>query len=187
MAKICMFNTAVAVDSAGNDFQSVIAVPPVPPSYTKPVRLFGVDKCSFEFIFTGAAGQILALYWWLEFWGDNVRVSLQAPPSLRDIPGVTPIVPWSHEVTQALDPDTGYFACEKATRETTLKVPEIFGAVGDAVWVTVEDVHAPWVRLALSTPAVPPGSNLLINAHVGGHHEDKFLIDNGDKPYVYNA
>lgn len=179
MAKVCIFNSAVAVDSAGNPFTSAVPIPPDLPARTKPVRLFNAAKCALEFIFTGAAGPFL-LYWWMEFWGDDPRASLQAPPSTRNIPGIAPNTPWSREVRQNFD--AGFFVCNYLIRKTVLD-----GALGIALWVPV-DVHAPWTRLALYTEAPGlDGGNLLINAHVGGHHEDKFLTDNGDKPYAYNA
>lgn len=179
MAKICIFNTASPVDSAGNPFVSAVPIPPDPIGRTKPARLFNVPKCAFEFIFTGAAGPFL-LYWWMEFWGDNPRASLQAPPSTRAIPGVNPGTAWSREVRENFD--AGYLITNWFVRKTVLD-----GGPGTAIWVQA-DVYAPWVRLALYTEAPGlAGGNLLINAHVGGHHEDKFLTDNGDKPYVYNA
>lgn len=177
--KVCIFNTASATDSAGNPFQSVVPIPPDLPFRTKPVRLLNADKCALEFIFTGAPGPFL-LYWWTEFWGDDVRASLQAPPSLRNIPGINPNTPWSREVLQEVD--AGYLVCNYLIRKTVLD-----GALGSALWVPI-DVFAPWMQLAVYTEA--PGLNggdLLINAHVGGHIEDKFLVQNGDKPYVYNA
>jgi len=184
MAKICIFNTAEVQDSAGGPFQSDVPIPPAAAGRTKPARLLNAAKCAFEFIFTGAAGQVFLLYWWMEFWGDDVRSSLQAPPLERVIPTIPANVPWSREVLEQFD--AGYLVCNKIVRKTQFNVP-LVGGPGDAIWVPVS-VHAPWVRLAVYTEA--PGlnnGNLLINAHIGGHHEDKFLTATGNFPYAYNG
>jgi hypothetical protein len=141
------------------------------------VRLLNTDKCAFEFIFTGAPGPFI-LYWWMEFWGDAVRASLQTPPNDRVIPGIAPGTAWSREVfEQHVAP---YLVDNFVIRQTVLD-----SGPGMALWVPV-DVHAPWVRLAVYGEAALAPGNVLINAHVGGHANDKFLTENGDKPYVYN-
>jgi len=185
MSKICIFNTQVAEDSAGNPFNSVVPTPPADVSHTKPVRLFSGKEaclCTFEFVYTAAGGNVLTLNWWREFWGDDVRQSLQAPPSVRGLIGIPNSLPWSREVVEVQDP-SGMVSQEPARRVMTLNVPLTYH--GFALWVTTK-VHAPWVRLALYAEA-PLVGELLINAHVGGHAEDEYLTLNGHKPYAYNA
>lgn len=116
MAKVCVFNTAVDKDSAGQNFVSAVPVSPAPPTRTKAARLLDARDCAIEFIFTGAfPGASFGLRWWLEFWGDDVSASLQSlVPSGRLIPNrtpeptwkVDPDVPWSREVADKVEAAT---------------------------------------------------------------------------------
>jgi hypothetical protein len=181
-----MFNTQVEEDSAGNPFLSAVPIlPSTGGSRTKPVRVLNNTDIAFEFMFTGDIGKTMTLFWWLEFWGDDVRQSLRSPPDQRVIPGIPPTVPWSREVSKQRGGSLNLLQCQKETRQTNF---EISFDEGDPVWVR-EKVLAPWVRIGLlgESPGLPDGAHLLIAAHVGGHSEDKFLTENGDKPYVYNA
>lgn len=112
MAKICVLNTAVDRDSAGQLFDSTVPVVPAPPTWTKPVRLLNAEKCAVEFLFTGLSGSSFGLRWWLEFWGDDVAAAQQALiPTTRLIPSrvpqpgwaIDPDVPWSREVKNEVE------------------------------------------------------------------------------------
>lgn len=192
MAKICIFNTQVDKDTAQEPFESVVPVPPIV-SYTKPVRLMNTRICSFEFIYSSSSakqaepapegGMEFTLYWWREFWGDDVPGSLQnPPPDKRVLAAVYPDTPWSREAGYVESP-AGVIANAPATRVSRLSMRE--GEYGAALWVTTK-VHAPWVRLAVqaNAPGIGDGQ-LLINAHVAGHSEVKELDAHGDIPYAY--
>lgn len=186
MARICIYNSAKSVDTAGAAIGMGLVASEAGARRSKPVRMFtpqGESRyLSYEFIYSANFVSALDLRWFQEFFND--RPSLNAPPNLRAAVGVNENLMWAREIDEVVG-NAGAITHNAITR--TLSLPADTGGIGTARYATVA-IHTNWVRLALwVNGAIPAGAKLEVYAIVGGHLEEKYLEDNGDTPYAYNA
>lgn len=186
MSKVCLINTAATVDSNDVAYNETLSSAAADPTRTKPLRLLSgeglVEPVAFEFIHSGNAGDALELNWWFEFWADDVKASLQSPPSNRTLAGLQSATPWAREVTEEVGAG-GAIRHNDVIRDMTLDIAT--GDVG-AARVVEQTFRMPWVRLAMyGDAALAANAALRVVAHVGGHSEADYL--DGSTPYVYNA
>jgi hypothetical protein len=195
MARVCLYNSAMVLDTRGNAINHALVNTPGAPRRSKPLRLFTAQGelryVSLEFVYYANYSSFLDLRFWLEYFGDVP--SLNLPPNLRAAVGFPPQLMWGREVNEIVGAG-GVITHETVTR--TLVLPADTGLIGTVRWVPLL-VHAPWMRLAVYVNGPIPGTGgddldvpnaqLAIFAHVGGHQEEKYLEDNGDVPYDYTA
>jgi len=191
MARVCIYNSMKLLDTRGNAINHVLVNTPANPKRSKPVRLFTAHGelryVSLEFIYFGMYSQHLDLRFYLEFFGDNPSLAL--PPNLRTAAGFLPQMMWAREVTEIVA-GGGVVTHEAITRAMLIPFDAVTN-IATVRWVPLL-VHAPWMRLAIWVNGPIPSdlfstACLAVFAHVGGHLEEKYLEDNGDVPYDYNA
>jgi len=193
MARVCLYNSWKVLDTRGNAINHALVNTPATPRRSKPLRLFTAQGelryVSLEFHYFANYNSFLDLRFWLEYYGDVP--SLNLPPNLRAAVGVPPNTMWAREVNEIVAAG-GVITHETVTR--TLVLPADTAGFGTVRWLPLL-VHAPWMRLAVYVNGPIPGTGdlldpiaqLAVYAHVGGHQEEKYLEDNGDVPYDYNA
>lgn len=173
--------------------------------HTYPVRCYGadgeVDVVGWEFLLDSlpAGNEVLALCWWQEFYGDIP--SHTTPPERRRWADVNRKAVWPRE-TLALSGGLGVVSMYPVTREMDLQILRsgIQNEQEHAALYVPLSVHTLWARLGLyvsiadctGLTAANLGNTadnlrLRIFAHAGGHDEDLYMHNTGDKPYVYNA
>lgn len=191
MPKVCLFNSAESTDSEGKPFSAQVRLGAANPSYSKPLRLFAGDGevryASYEFILSGAAVSDWVLYFWFEYWADDIVASLAEPPTVRKQTDLNQNVPWNREQDEIVGA-AGAVSHNDVVRDMTFTIAGTGRTeVGDAKFLPVLH-HAPWVRIAFYAAAALPAENSLrISAIIGGHSEAEYLDTYDHKPYAYNA
>ena len=186
MARLCIYNSSKAVDTRSTPIGMGLVASEAGARRSKPVRLLTPNGetryVSLEFIYSGNFVSALDLRWFLEFWNDGPSLAL--PPNLRTAIGLNQNLMWAREITEEVGA-AGAITHNVITR--TLSLAADTGGVGTARYATIA-LHSNWVRLALwVNGAIPAGAKLEVYAIVGGHLEEKYLEDNADIPYDYNA
>jgi len=166
---------------------------------SNPVRCFNVSEeqriVGIEFILTDIpeSSMIYALRWWPEFYSDTPSLAL--PPTERDWLDLDPRAPWGRPVTVS-DGGTGNVDVNPIQYRMNMQDRlTITGYPSDCIYMPLS-VHGLWSRIAVwidyasstgISGVVVLGTRLRIFAHLGGHSEDAYLEENGDKIYNYNA
>jgi hypothetical protein len=193
MARVCIYNSTKALDTRvpPNVINHALVNTPATPRRSKPVRLFSAHGemryVTLELAYFGMYSLNLDLRFYLEFFGD--APSLNLPPNLRTGVGFPPQTMWAREVNEIIA--AGGVVTHEAITRTMVFPFDAVTNIATVRWLPLL-VHAPWMRLAVWVNGPIPTdlfstAQLAIWAHVGGHLEEKYLDDNGDVPYDYNA
>jgi len=196
MARIKIFDSTATLNSRGDAITQAedwpTALDALRAAHSMPVRCFSgdgpVQEIGYEFIADIMPdGATLALRWYQEFFND--KPSLNAPPTVRDWPGVNPRVPWGRE-TLIVPGGAGVAVHHPVTRNMAMTYNR-----GDFECLYVPlSIHTLWVRLAVyvsladcTAITATQDTHIQIFAHAGGHDEKLYLQEQGALPYAYNA